>query len=48
MFVHPQQIADVLRRHPSIGRARLVVERPGGDEMTLFVETAAEGGGAAE
>ena len=39
MFVHPEQIADVLRRHKSITRARLVVERPAGaDEMTLFVE----------
>ena len=39
MFVHPEQIADVLRRHKSIIRARLVVERPNGaDEMTLFVE----------
>jgi phenylacetate-CoA ligase len=39
MFVHPEQIADVLRRHQSILRARLVVERPADiDEMTLFVE----------
>ena len=39
MFVHPEQIAEILRRHPSIRRARLVVERPAGtDEMTLFVE----------
>jgi len=39
MFVHPEQIADVLRRHPSIGRARLVVERRRSvDEITLFVE----------
>jgi phenylacetate-CoA ligase len=39
MFVHPEQIADVLRRHKSIIRARLVVERPASvDEMTLFVE----------
>ena len=37
MFVHPEQIADVLRRHKSIIRARLVVERPAGiDEMTLL------------
>ena len=42
LFVHPQQLSDVLRRHPSIGRARLVVERPGTtDEMTLLVETGA-------
>jgi phenylacetate-CoA ligase len=39
MFVHPEQIAEILRRHRSILRARLVVERPGGsDEMTLFAE----------
>ena len=39
MFVHPEQIADILRRHKSILRARLVVEQPAGsDEMTLFVE----------
>jgi phenylacetate-CoA ligase len=40
MFVHPEQIADVIRRHPGIGRARLVVERANAaDVMTLFVET---------
>jgi phenylacetate-CoA ligase len=39
MFVHPEQVADVLRRHKSISRARLVVERPGSlDEMALLVE----------
>lgn len=39
MFVHPEQIAEVLRRHKSIIRARLVVERPGNsDEMTLLAE----------
>jgi phenylacetate-CoA ligase len=42
MFVHPEQIVDALRRHPSIRRARLVVERSAGlDEMTLLVEGAA-------
>ena len=40
MFVHPEQIVDIVRRHKSIIRARLVVERPGAiDEMTLFIET---------
>jgi phenylacetate-CoA ligase len=44
MFVHPEQIADVLRRHSSIRRARLVVERHDSrDEMTLLVEIAAPG-----
>ena len=39
MFVHPEQVADVLRRHKSIIRARLIVDRPGStDEMTLFAE----------
>jgi phenylacetate-coenzyme A ligase PaaK-like adenylate-forming protein len=39
MFVHPEQIVDVLRQHASIRRARLVVERPDSiDEMTLLVE----------
>jgi phenylacetate-CoA ligase len=39
MFVHPEQMAEVLRRHKSIIRARLVVERPGStDEMTLLAE----------
>ena len=42
MFVHPQQVAEVLRRHKSIIRARLVIERPGSaDEMTLLVEIGA-------
>src|SRR5438128_3292964 len=40
LFVHPEQVADILRRHNSIIRARLVVERPAGsDEMTLLVES---------
>jgi phenylacetate-CoA ligase len=39
MFVHPEQVSDILRRHKSIVRARLVVERPASaDEMTLLVE----------
>ncbi len=44
MFVHPQQIRDVMRRHPSISRARLVVERVNGaDAMTLLVENSHAG-----
>ena len=44
MFVHPEQIADIQRRHQSIIRARLVVERQAGaDEMILFVELADPG-----
>ena len=41
MFVHPSQVAEVLRRHASIGRARLVVEgEMANDRMTLRVEVA--------
>jgi len=39
MFVHPAQIAEIVRRHKSIIRARLVIERPASaDQMTLLVE----------
>jgi len=39
MFVHPEQVAEIVRRHKSIIRARLVVERPRStDEMTLMAE----------
>ena len=39
MFVHPQQVAEIIRRHKSIIRARLVIERPtSADQMTLLVE----------
>jgi phenylacetate-CoA ligase len=39
MFVHPSQIAAVLRRHPALGRARLIVDNPdGNDRMTLHAE----------
>lgn len=41
MFVHPSQVAEVLRRHPGVGRARLVVEgEMANDRMTLRVEVA--------
>jgi phenylacetate-CoA ligase len=41
MFVHPSQVAEVVRRHPEIRRARLVVDNAGGaDRMTLHAETA--------
>jgi phenylacetate-CoA ligase len=26
MFVHPSQVADIVRRHPEITRARLIVD----------------------
>ena len=39
MFVHPEQVAAVVRRHPEIRRARLVVTNPGStDAMTLHCE----------
>jgi phenylacetate-CoA ligase len=39
MFVHPEQVSEILRRHKSVIRARLVVERPHStDEMTLLAE----------
>jgi phenylacetate-coenzyme A ligase PaaK-like adenylate-forming protein len=39
MFVHPEQVAEILQRHKSIIRARLMVERPRStDEMTLLAE----------
>jgi phenylacetate-CoA ligase len=42
LFVHPSQVAEIVRRHPEIRRARLVVDNPGGaDRMTLHAETAA-------
>jgi phenylacetate-CoA ligase len=42
MFVQPSQVAAVLRRHPEIQRARLVVVREGAsDAMTLACEVAA-------
>ena len=41
MFVHPSQVAAIVRRHPEIVQARLVVDNPdGNDRMTLHVEVA--------
>jgi phenylacetate-CoA ligase len=48
MFVHPGQVADVVRRFPEILRARLVVSgEMANDRMTLRVETAGEPAGLA-
>src|SRR5215472_7637755 len=42
MFVHPNQIGEIAKRHPEVRRARLVIERPASsDIMTLMIETAA-------
>ncbi|MGB4912552.1 MAG: AMP-binding protein [Candidatus Dechloromonas phosphoritropha] len=39
MFVHPEQVADLARRHPEIHRMRLVVDNPDGqDRMVLHCE----------
>ena len=45
MFVHPGQVAEVVKRFPEVARARLVVTgEMANDQMTLKVEaTAAEG-----
>jgi phenylacetate-CoA ligase len=49
MFVHPSQVAEIARRHPEIGRARLVVEgEVAADRMTLRVEVQGAGEGLAE
>ena len=50
MFVHASQVSEVLKRHPELQRARLVVEgEMANDRMTLHAETrsAAEGLAAA-
>lgn len=44
MFVHPSQVAEIVRRHSQIVKARLVVDNPeGNDRLTLRCETAAAG-----
>jgi len=43
MFVHPGQIDEVAKRHPGLGRVRLVVTRAGEqDAMTLMAESATQ------
>ena len=43
MFVHPAQIAAILKRHPEIARARMVVSGAiGDDRMTLICELAGD------
>jgi phenylacetate-CoA ligase len=42
MFVRPEQVAEIGKRHPELGRLRLVVTREGeADAMTLRAECAA-------
>jgi phenylacetate-CoA ligase len=39
MFVHPSMVADVVKRHPAVVRARLVVSNPDHkDSMSLHCE----------
>jgi phenylacetate-CoA ligase len=39
MFVHDSQVAEIVRRHPGVGRARIVVEgEMANDRMTVKVE----------
>ena len=48
MFVRPEQLAEVGRRHPELARLRLVVGRQGEtDMMTLHAETASTDDGLA-
>ena len=49
MFVHPSQVAEIVKRHPGLGRARLVVEgEMANDRLTLHVESAGAPQGLAE
>ncbi|MEM7652862.1 MAG: AMP-binding protein [Pseudomonadota bacterium] len=47
MFVHPGQVAEILKRHPDVKRGRLVVSRAGdADVMTLRCEVEEMGDGS--
>jgi phenylacetate-CoA ligase len=49
MFVTPRQVNDIVRRHPEVLRARLVVEgEAGNDRMTLKCEVKERPAGLAE
>lgn len=49
MFVRPEQVAEIGKRHPGLGRLRLVVTREGEqDAMTLMAECASPAPGLAE
>lgn len=49
MFVHPSQVAEIVKRYPQVGKARLVVDNETGqDRMTLRCEVAAAPDGIAE
>jgi phenylacetate-CoA ligase len=43
MFVHPHQVAEILKRHPAVRKGRLVVDRDkDNDTMTLRCEIEGE------
>jgi phenylacetate-CoA ligase len=49
MFVHPAQVAEVLKRHPELGRGRLVVAgEMAADTLTLRVEARVRPAGLAD
>ncbi len=49
MFVHPSQVAEVLKHHLELGRGRLIVEgEMANDRMTLHAEATARPEGLAE
>jgi phenylacetate-CoA ligase len=49
MFVTPKQVNEVVRRHPEVSKARLVIEgETGNDRMTLKCEVKDRPGGLAE
>ena len=49
MFVTPRQVSEVLRRHPEVAKARLVVEgEAGNDRMTLRCEVSENNSGLSE
>lgn len=49
MFVHPGQVAEIVKRFPQVGKARLVVTgEMANDQMQLQVETTEVGDGLAE
>ena len=49
LFVYPAQIGEIVKRHPEVGKARLVVERHDHvDHMTLLCEVAGRPAGLVE
>jgi phenylacetate-CoA ligase len=48
MFVHASQVAEMMKRHPELARARLVIEgEMANDHMTLHAEAASQAEGLA-